>query len=298
MCVGWQDTYIDEFINCRKSDLTISLPGTLGTESATAELRVAGQPVRDVRKFDEFPSLKVETYYGTILLPDAELFKFSDIELSSKKSNLEYESLQAVNLKLESEEATVSPPPPSPPLLPIRLHTHPPVQNPPLCPSGCAQWSPPSPLHCDDRRAALPCPALPCDGLQVRLTGPKANHIFMTTASGALYASGVEILNLTTRDPVTADLSANTPHTHPHRPRRLRLHCLHCLHRRLRLHCRLHCIASALPGGSPDAPLSVWPHGALGANRSVALSGSRRRWAASTPPPAPARSRSAWSAAV
>ena len=44
----------------------------------------------------------------------------------------------------------------------------------------------------------------------MRLTGPQANHIYMTTTSGKLYASGVEILNLTTRDPVTQDLISST----------------------------------------------------------------------------------------
>eukprot|EP01051_Picozoa_sp_SAG22_P015038 SAG22_NODE_1913_length_3322_cov_2.699969_4_plen_81_part_00 len=70
-------------------------------------MRVPGEPVRDVRAFDEFPALRVDTHYGSIVLPAAELFKFSDIELNSKKSPLEYESLRAINLRLTSDEATV-----------------------------------------------------------------------------------------------------------------------------------------------------------------------------------------------
>eukprot|EP01051_Picozoa_sp_SAG22_P015039 SAG22_NODE_1913_length_3322_cov_2.699969_5_plen_56_part_00 len=36
-----QDEFVDEFINCRKSDVAISLPRTLGTESDAAQVCAA-----------------------------------------------------------------------------------------------------------------------------------------------------------------------------------------------------------------------------------------------------------------
>jgi hypothetical protein len=90
-----QDTTIDHYINCRRSDIVVSLPGTLGVDEETPQT-LAKQRKR--RSLEEFPAITVTTSYGDVQLPPANQFEFSEINIRSKCGDLSYEALQAITL--------------------------------------------------------------------------------------------------------------------------------------------------------------------------------------------------------
>ena len=66
------DSTVDRYINCRKSDITVRLPGELGSNTE-------GDSTRRPRTVSEFPTIEVATVYGSVALPPADLFYFRSI---------------------------------------------------------------------------------------------------------------------------------------------------------------------------------------------------------------------------
>ena len=137
------DSNVDKYINCRKSDITVNLPGDLGTNQCGEEDPDCGRRV--ARTLDEFPSIKVSTTYGSIVLPRSDDFYFKKIDLTTVESDLEYDAIRASHLAFESTAGAL------------------------------------------------------------RITGPSANYVGMTTAAGAIYASAVNLMNITEQDPLTGE---------------------------------------------------------------------------------------------
>lgn len=82
-----QDTTVDKHINCRKSDITVNLPGDLGTNRCGSDDPDCGRRV--ARTLDEFPSVKVTTKYGSVILPKSSDFYFKGIDLTTEEADLE-----------------------------------------------------------------------------------------------------------------------------------------------------------------------------------------------------------------
>ena len=92
------DTTVDRYINCRKSDITIGLPGDLGTNRIGDATRVA-------RTLDQFPSVKVATVYGSVVLPNNPAhFYFKSIDLETKHSDMQYDGLTSAKLAFKNDE--------------------------------------------------------------------------------------------------------------------------------------------------------------------------------------------------
>lgn len=100
-----QDTNVDKMINCRKSDITVNLPGSLGTNQCGADDPDCGRRV--ARTLDEFPSVTVTTKYGSIILPKSSDFYFKGIDLTTEESDLEYDAIQASNLAFTSTNGAI-----------------------------------------------------------------------------------------------------------------------------------------------------------------------------------------------
>jgi hypothetical protein len=100
-----QDTTIDKMINCRKSDITVNLPGDLGTNQCGADDPDCGRRV--ARTLDEFPSVKVTTKYGSIVLPKSDDFYFKGIDLTTEESDLEYDAISSSNLAFASTNGAI-----------------------------------------------------------------------------------------------------------------------------------------------------------------------------------------------
>eukprot|EP01048_Picozoa_sp_COSAG05_P015015 COSAG05_NODE_1758_length_4138_cov_1092.842783_2_plen_616_part_00 len=92
------DTTVDKYINCRKSDITVGLPGDLGTNTA-------GGGGRPARTLDQFPAIVVQTVYGKVILPNnRNQFYFKSIDLTTKYSDMEYDGLESAELKFTNDE--------------------------------------------------------------------------------------------------------------------------------------------------------------------------------------------------
>ena len=68
-----QDEIYDYYVHCRRTDVTLALPGTL----------------------ESFPLLRISTHYGSITLPPATKFSFSELHLSAVKAPLSFRDLRA-----------------------------------------------------------------------------------------------------------------------------------------------------------------------------------------------------------
>ena len=80
-----QDTSVDRYINCRKSDIQIELPRTLSG----------------------FPRLNVSTSYGQVELPAAESFTFTGVVITTVFADLSYAELRSSTLVLNSTQGNV-----------------------------------------------------------------------------------------------------------------------------------------------------------------------------------------------
>jgi hypothetical protein len=52
---------------------------------------------------EEFPSIKVTTKYGSIVLPKASDFYFKGVDLTTEESDLVYDAIQSSSLALQSK---------------------------------------------------------------------------------------------------------------------------------------------------------------------------------------------------
>ena len=100
-----QDTSVDKLINCRKSDITVNLPGDLGTNQCGPSDPDCGRRV--ARTLDEFPSIKVTTKYGSIVLPKSNDFYFKGIDLTTEESDLEYDAIRSSSLAFASKNGAL-----------------------------------------------------------------------------------------------------------------------------------------------------------------------------------------------